>query len=331
MRRKKAMAAAGSAPQQSYAESGAASQSWFKLDDPSGQRYGRRPAEWTHEFDSWDYVKNPQAVDSEKALTTQGQLLAQQGTRTTRFHQGFNRRNQTHIRQDAQRVGRMAEKEAAQVKFEPKRTQRLAYLDTGYNQFNIITGAQNPSAERRVRPQAKHVDDTKSRSLIHEGSISLRDSSGRFFGPPSGCQQPAKHDRRVQGLVADGLKQSLYSSELGVGRFEMPSWGTADALGMSKYGGHSLASRPPTGLSSWGGGGSQRGGTGESRGGYGGSASRGGQYVYGGGGGFSRPETGASRGGGQQRPETGRSVASRAGSRAVASYDAEVRAVRELR
>ena len=161
------------------------------------------------------------------------------------------------------------------------------------------------------------MDDTKSRSLIHEGTISLRDSSGRFFGPPSGSQQPAKHARRVQGLVADGLKQSLYSSELGVGRFEMPSWGTADALGMSKYGGHCLASRPQTGASAWGGSarGESRGGYGNSRGGYGGSASRGGQYAYGGGAGFSRPETGRS------------SVASRAGERALAN---DIQSVRDL-
>ena len=144
---------------------------------------------------------------------------------------------------------RNVEKEAVRVRFEPKRTNRLDALDRGYNQFNIITGEQNAAAERRRRPQARHLDETKSRSLIHEGTISLRDSTSRFFGPPSGCQQPAKHRMRTLNYVAEGLQQPLFSSELGVGRFEMPSWGAADAFGHSRYGGHSLHSRPPTGMS----------------------------------------------------------------------------------
>ena len=231
-----------------YAETAAANRDWFKLDDPAEQRFGRRTFKVKNEFDTWDYNKHGQP-ESASILARQGKALCQQGTRTTRFHDGFSRRNHTSIRPEAARVQRNVEKEAVRVRFEPKRTNRLDALDRGYNQFNIITGQQNAAAERRRRPQARHLDETKSRSLIHEGTISLRDSTSRFFGPPPGCQQPAKHRNRALNFVSEGLQQPLFSSELGVGRFEMPSWGAADAFGHSRYGGHSLYSRPATGMS----------------------------------------------------------------------------------
>ena len=183
-----------------YAETAAANRDWFKLDDPAEQRFGRRTFKVKNEFDTWDYNKHGQP-ESASILARQGKALCQQGTRTTRFHDGFSRRNHTSIRPEAARVQRNVEKEAVRVRFEPKRTNRLDALDRGYNQFNIITGQQNAAAERRRRPQARHLDETKSRSLIHEGTISLRDSTSRFFGPPSGCQQSQDTLTQSEGPV----------------------------------------------------------------------------------------------------------------------------------
>ena len=73
-----------------YAETAAANRDWFKLDDPAEQRFGRRTFKVKNEFDTWDYNKHGQP-ESASILARQGKALCQQGTRTTRFHDGFSR------------------------------------------------------------------------------------------------------------------------------------------------------------------------------------------------------------------------------------------------
>jgi hypothetical protein len=94
--------------------------------------------------------------------------------------------------------------------------------------------------ERNVRKQMRHVDDAKSRELVHEGGISLRDSTSRFYGAAPGEANVDKHGNRVNLVVREGLDQSRFSSVLGIGRAEAPSFGVADAFEYSRYGGRSL-------------------------------------------------------------------------------------------
>jgi hypothetical protein len=135
---------------------------------------------------------------------------------------------------------RTQQKEQNFQKFAPKRREYLHQLDKGYNKFDLISGQQDPSFERNVRKQMRHVDETKSRILQNEGAISLRDSTSRFYGPPPGARQPDKHYQRVTNVVAEGLHAPKYSSVLGIGRSEMPSYGVADAFSHSVYGGRSI-------------------------------------------------------------------------------------------
>jgi len=207
-----------------------ASTDWFQQEDPAMVRLGRRPHNKKPECDSWNYLRH----------ANQPMEKIEQSTRTTKFKQGFNRRGQDKIGQDRARIQRDAQKEQSFQKFAPQRRDNLHNLDRGYNEFDLITGKQNPSMMRQVRCQRRHVDETKSISLQAEGAISLRDSTSRFYGPQPGAREPAKHDNRVGLVVTEGLKQQKYSSVLGIGRTEMPSYGVADAFSHSLYGGRSI-------------------------------------------------------------------------------------------
>jgi hypothetical protein len=194
-------------------------------------RFGRRPHGRTNESDTWNFLKHG---NNQQMETTQ------QSTRTTKFTPGFNRRNQTNIGQDRERVQNEHRVELTRQRHAPKRTELLSRLDSGYNCFNIITGRQDPQMERNVRKQMRHVDETKSTELQREGGISLRDSTSRFYGAAPGVQNVDKHGNRVGLVVREGLEQPRFSSVLGIGRSEAPSFGVADAFEYSRYGGRSL-------------------------------------------------------------------------------------------
>jgi len=205
-----------------------ASTDWFKEADPALVRLGRRPHNKQPECANWNYLRH----------ANQPMETIVQSTRTTVFKKGFERKRD--IGQDRLRIERDHQKEQSFQKFAPQRRANLDNLDRGYNAFDIITGQQNPEMERNVRRQMKHCDETKSRGLQAEGAISLRDSTSRFYGPPPGARDQPKHGNRVGLVVTEGLKAPKYSSVLGIGRSEMPSYGVADAFSHSLYGGRSI-------------------------------------------------------------------------------------------
>lgn len=205
-----------------------ARQDWFQKEDPAQVRLGRRPHNKKNECDTWNYLRH----------ANQPMETIDQGTRTTKFKAGFNRKRD--IGQDRLRIERDQQKQVNFQKFAPQRRDNLEQLDRGYNAFNVISGQQNPALERNARKQMRHVDERKSQSLQAEGAISLRDSTSRFYGPPPGARDPSRHDNRVGLNVAEGLKAPKYSSVLGIGRSEMPSYGVSDAFSHSLYGGRSI-------------------------------------------------------------------------------------------
>lgn len=69
----------------------------------------------------------------------------EKGLATTRFHRGFRRRMQSHIRQDEPRLMRQADKHRRSAVHLTLRRQRLQYLDKR-NCFNVITGDFDPTA-----------------------------------------------------------------------------------------------------------------------------------------------------------------------------------------
>jgi len=177
-----------------------------------------------NQYDTWDFLKHGNS-QMEKI---------EQGSRTTKFHKGFSRRR--NIGQDQERIIHCKKKEESAANFAPRRCDKLISLDTGYNGFNIITGDHDPTKERNIRPQRRHVNDNQSRELKNEGAIALRDSSSRFFGPAPDSKNPVKYQNRLGQINTEGLRFNKMSSVLGIGRAEMPSYGVHDAFSASLYG-----------------------------------------------------------------------------------------------
>lgn len=73
------------------------------------------------------------------------------GLSTTRFHKGFQRRMQSHINQDAERLEREACKQRLSVIHLDRRRQRLGSLDKR-NGFNLITGEFDAANRRCTTP-----------------------------------------------------------------------------------------------------------------------------------------------------------------------------------
>ena len=144
-------------------------------EDSAMVRFGRRPHGRTNESDHWNFLKAP--ANNPQGRWNEGGMA--QSTRTTKFGNGFARKNVTLIGHDRERKSQEQHVETRRQRHAPKRTELLRRLDSGYNAFNIITGEQEPSMERNVRKQMRHCDESKSKQLMHEGHISLRDSTRR--------------------------------------------------------------------------------------------------------------------------------------------------------
>ena len=78
-----------------------------------------------------------------------------QGFSETRFHNGFQRRQQPDIRQDEGRLAHVAAREKRADDFLPKRREHLTHLEGfAYNGYNIITGEDlDPARTARAAPR----------------------------------------------------------------------------------------------------------------------------------------------------------------------------------
>ena len=121
----------------------------------------------------------------------------------------------------------------AHVHTDALRTQRLVDVKD-YNGFNVISGAYDPSKVRGIPPRPRYLSDRPSEELAKTGEITVRNSCYRFYtAAPSGN----KHDYRQHQLVSEGQNKPKFSSVLGVGRAEEPSYGVEDQFAKSHYGG----------------------------------------------------------------------------------------------
>jgi len=157
----------------------------------------------------------------------------QQGLEYTRFKAGFDRRNQKDIQQDRERKHDEQLRAEKKVHTDALRTQRLVDVKD-YNGFNVISGAYDPSKVRGIPPRPRYLSDRPSEELAKTGEITVRNSCYRFYtAAPSGN----KHDYRQHQLVSEGQNKPKFSSVLGVGRAEEPSYGVEDQFAKSHYGG----------------------------------------------------------------------------------------------
>ncbi|CAM9678341.1 unnamed protein product [Ectocarpus fasciculatus] len=156
------------------------------------------------------------------------------GLSTSRFHQGFQRRKQSNIRQDESRLQREAFKQHLSVLHLERRRQRLGSLDKR-NGFNLITGQFD--ATRRcttpfhIQPRTR---ETGSLSEVAERAeyLLLRDSEYKFHAP---AWSGKKHDERQDLLQREGLNKPKKSTLLGIGTADLASAGANDMFSKSIY------------------------------------------------------------------------------------------------
>jgi len=160
----------------------------------------------------------------------------EQGTHQTKFHQGFKRREQQHIAQDAPR--KQFDEERSQRLLGPAalRYDRLNTMRTfKYNGYDVITGSEVGDGYT-WRSGKRHIDDSRHPTGGDAPVGRLRDSSARFFCSPD--ELPVTALRRNH-LVNDGLTTTQRTSTIiGIGpnrAQEMPSIGVTENFTGSHY------------------------------------------------------------------------------------------------
>ena len=157
----------------------------------------------------------------------------EQGLEYTRFNKGFDRRNQSKIGQDVERKEHERLQAEKKVVTDRLRTDRLVEIKD-YNGFDVISGAYDPAKIRGAHPRARHLSDRPSKELAKTGEITIRNSCYRMYtAAPTGD----KHDYRQHQLVSEGQSKPKFTSVLGIGRAEEPSYGVEDQFAKSQYGG----------------------------------------------------------------------------------------------
>ncbi|CAM9716822.1 unnamed protein product, partial [Laminaria digitata] len=157
------------------------------------------------------------------------------GLSTTRFHQGFQRRKQSHIRQDEARLEREACKQRASLVHLQSRRQRLGRLDKR-NGFNLITGQFDPANKRCTTPFHIEPRTRKSGSLSKVAEraeyLLLRDSEYKFHAP---AWSGENHDKRQDLLQREGINKPKKSALLGIGGADLASVGAEDMFSKATY------------------------------------------------------------------------------------------------
>ncbi len=157
----------------------------------------------------------------------------EQGLEYTRFNKGFDRRNQSKIGQDQERKEHERLQAEKKVVTDQLRTDRLVEIKD-YNGFDVISGEYDPAKIRGAHPRARHLSDRPSKELVKTGEITIRNSCYRMYtAAPTGD----KHDYRQHQLVSEGQSKPKFTSVLGIGRAEEPSYGVEDQFAKSQYGG----------------------------------------------------------------------------------------------
>ena len=176
--------------------------------------------------------------DGPGSQSQQEQIL--RGVHTSKFKQGFQRRRETHIRQDELRKQREYVKEQASTIHLERRRERARQRGE-YNGFNPITGTVDPNRTKKKdinswlldgQPTKVQVGEGPSQELQRIGHIQLRDSKSRFYLPH---YSGPRHNVRQQLMVTEGLNKSKSSSVLGVGNSDMLSFGVEDQFSKSLY------------------------------------------------------------------------------------------------
>jgi hypothetical protein len=175
------------------------------------------------------------------SITTsmQGEAIPS-GLSQTRFHKGFQRRQQSQIQnsfadEDKQRREQYEQSRAQRA--DAQNQQRGEFLKTVSNRagYDIITGSSKTNNVSNARPEGiRHIP---AQGLGPEaparGQATLRETDGRFFRP---LGSGANHDYRQDVLYREGLTaKQKYTSIIQLGKKDLVSYGVEDQFSKSDY------------------------------------------------------------------------------------------------
>lgn len=160
-------------------------------------------------------------------------FVPDKGLKTTKFHNGFDRRRASNITN----IFSEKEKEYSEVrvvkveKLAVARADRLNTLERTHG-YNVITGELYGNVAPVVeRDRRTWLGGQTSEAGAREAAVTLRMSDSRFFRPsPSG---PALEFRQQQ-MRSEGLLKERRSGSL-AGKSDLPSYGVEDQFSKSIY------------------------------------------------------------------------------------------------
>lgn len=171
------------------------------------------------------------------------------GLRKTRFHKGFERKNERNIENVVRDEKAEYSSNIAGKRSEMNAEFRGTLLKTidNYNGFNLITGMSRsgPGSVAVVKPEGIRScgADGLGPEAPLRGNILLRDSPNRFFTPQ---YSGPSHEYRQNILINDGVFEKRASSIIQLGKKDLPSAGVEDQFSKSQY--TKLAPNTSTGL-----------------------------------------------------------------------------------
>lgn len=172
------------------------------------------------------------------AFSESGQLILDNkalgvGLQSTKFGQGFNRRQESNIINPAADAIREHAREVQQraERAERERCENLRRIDS-MSGFNIISHEIKGDGPKQVREGKKKLDGRMSDISNRNGQIMLRDSMGKFFMPQGSGH---RHAYRQHVILHEGVYEPRCSSIIQIGSKDLPSYGIEDNFSKSQY------------------------------------------------------------------------------------------------
>ena len=196
---------------------------WVQMPAEVERGHGKRNLFKQHEYARNDYLKD---VPTEPFRTEQG--LSQ-----TRFHNGFYRRPAHKIKKfDENKANSdIARAKVREARTDFRREELRTKLCHPGDSNGILTGNYEDAQGKQRTRGRRHFRQVLSNETQIEGQIKLRQSNSRFHAP----YEDWDYSRRQKLMTSEGIECQRKSSELGVGRAEIASHGTADNFSKSYY------------------------------------------------------------------------------------------------
>ena len=196
--------------------------SWVQMPKEMERGAGKRPFRAQHEYLNYDYLKDKPTE----------QFKPKQGLSETTFHNGFYRRpaHKIKIFEEGKVDRENARMQVREKRTDHRRKELRAKLCRQGASNGILTGNYDDDTSHRARGR-RNFRNVLSKETMIEGQIKLRQSSSRFHMPYSDWN----YDNRRKVLGNEGVLATRKSSELGVGRGDILSNGTADNFSKSYY------------------------------------------------------------------------------------------------